>query len=178
MSTNVIGPKIVSRAEWLTARKRLLAKEKALTRQRDALTAEVRALPWVKVEKEYVFDDTFGEVTLADLFDGRSQLFVKHFMMRPGAAHQCVGCSLEVDHIEGILEHLHNHDVSYVAVARAPIAEIEAVRQRMGWRFIVSQRFQLRFQRLLSTRGGGRRPRCLQLPTGTRMGRRTGRPLW
>jgi predicted dithiol-disulfide oxidoreductase (DUF899 family) len=135
MSANVTGPKIVSRAEWLTARKSLLAKEKALTRQRDALTAEVRSLPWVKVEKEYVFDDTSGKVTLADLFDGRSQLFIKHFMMRPGATHQCVGCSLEVDHIEGILEHLHNHDVSYVAVARAPIAEIEAVRQRMGWRF-------------------------------------------
>jgi predicted dithiol-disulfide oxidoreductase (DUF899 family) len=135
MSTNMIHPKIVSQSEWLAARKELLAKQKALTRQRDSLTCEARALPWVKVEKEYVFDDTFGKVTLADLFDGRSQLFIKHFMMGPGAAHQCVGCSLEVDHIEGILEHLQNHDVSYVAVARAPIEEIEAVRKRMNWRF-------------------------------------------
>jgi uncharacterized protein DUF899 len=132
MSTNVIHPKIVSRNEWIAARKELLAKEKALTRQRDVLTAEVRALPWVEVEKEYVFDDTFGKVTLAELFDGRSQLFIKHFMMGPGAAHQCVGCSLEVDHIEGILDHLQNHDVSYVVVARAPIEEIQAVRKRMG----------------------------------------------
>lgn len=136
MSMNTIErPEVVSRDEWLAARKRLLAKEKAFTRQKDALSAEVRALPWVKVEKEYVFDDASGKVTLAELFDGRSQLFVKHFMMAPGAAHQCVGCSLEADHVEGILEHLQNHDVSYVAVARAPIDQIEAVRQRMNWRF-------------------------------------------
>jgi predicted dithiol-disulfide oxidoreductase (DUF899 family) len=127
--------KIVSRDEWLAARTTLLAKEKAFTRQNDQLNAERRALPWVQVEKEYVFDGPAGKVTLAQLFDGRSQLFIKHFMMGPGASHQCVGCSLEVDHVEGILEHLQNHDVSYVAVARAPIKEIEAVRARMGWRF-------------------------------------------
>ena len=80
-------------------------------------------------------DSPEGTVTLADLFGGRTQLFVKHFMMGPGQAGQCVGCSLEVDHVDGILEHLANHDVSYVAVARAPIAEVEAVRRRMGWRF-------------------------------------------
>jgi len=125
---------IVSREEWLAARTALLIKEKALTRQRDQLSAEQRALPWVKIEKDYVFDGPSGKVTLAQLFVGRSQLFIKHFMMGPGATHQCVGCSLEVDHIEGILEHLENHDVSYVAVARAPIEEIEAVRKRMGWR--------------------------------------------
>ncbi|SEC31005.1 Predicted dithiol-disulfide oxidoreductase, DUF899 family [Rhizobiales bacterium GAS188] len=126
---------IVSRDEWLEARTALLAKEKALTRMRDQLSAEQRALPWVRVEKDYVFDGPSGKLTLAQLFDGRSQLFIKHFMMGPGVAHQCVGCSFEVDHVGGILEHLENHDVTYVAVARAPIEEIEVVRQRMGWRF-------------------------------------------
>ena len=120
-TTKIERPRIVSQAEWLAARKELLAKEKALTRQRDALAAERRDLPWVKVEKAYTFDAPEGKVTLAELFDGRSQLFIKHFMMAPGVTHQCVGCSLEVDHIEGILVHLENHDVSYVAVARAPI---------------------------------------------------------
>jgi predicted dithiol-disulfide oxidoreductase (DUF899 family) len=128
-------PRIVARDEWLTARKALMAKEKEFTRLRDQLTAERHALPWVKVEKPYVFEAPQGNVTLADLFDGRSQLFVKHFMMGPGQVGQCVGCSLEVDHVEGLLVHLQNHDVSYVAVARAPIEEIEALRRRMGWRF-------------------------------------------
>jgi predicted dithiol-disulfide oxidoreductase (DUF899 family) len=127
--------RIVSRDEWLAGRTALLAKEKEFTRQGDQLNEERRALPWVKVEKEYSFDGPSGKVTLAELFDGRSQLLIKHFMMGPGATHQCVGCSLEVDHVEGILDHLENHDVSYVAVARAPIEEIEAVRKRMGWRF-------------------------------------------
>jgi len=127
--------RVVSREEWLAERTALLAKERAFTSQQDELTAQQRALPWVKIEKDYVFDAPSGKVTLADLFNGRSQLFIKHFMMGPGATHQCVGCSLEVDHVEGILEHLENHDVSYVAVARAPIEEIEAVRRRMGWRF-------------------------------------------
>jgi len=126
---------VVSRAEWLIARKDLLKREKELTRLRDRLAAERRALPWVRIDKEYVFDAPEGEVTLAELFDGRSQLFIKHFMMAPGQTTQCVGCSLEVDHIEGILPHLKNHDVSYVAVARAPIEEIEAVRKQMGWKF-------------------------------------------
>jgi predicted dithiol-disulfide oxidoreductase (DUF899 family) len=135
METNMEPHRVVSRDEWLAARTALLAQEKALTRQQDQLTAEQRALPWVKVEKDYVFDAPSGKVTLADLFNGRSQLFIKHFMMGPGATHQCVGCSLEVDHVEGILEHLQNHDVSYVAVARAPIEEIEVVRHRMGWHF-------------------------------------------
>lgn len=128
-------PRIVSQAEWLAARKALLAKEKAMTRQRDALAAERRDLPWLKVEKPYTFDAPEGQVTLADLFDDRSQLFIKHFMMGPGQVTQCVGCSFEVDHIQGILEHLQNHDVSYAVVARAPIEEIEVVRKRMGWEF-------------------------------------------
>src|SRR5262245_50863775 len=125
----------VSREEWVVARKALMAKEKELTRLRDRLAAERRALPWVRIDKQYVFDAPQGKVTLADLFDGRSQLFVKHFMMGPGQVSQCVGCSLEVDHVEGILTHLQNHDVTYVAVARAPIEEIEAVRRRTGWKF-------------------------------------------
>jgi predicted dithiol-disulfide oxidoreductase (DUF899 family) len=129
------GHEIVSRKEWIVARKDLLSKEKQLTRLRDKLAAERRALPWVKVEKEYVFDASEGKVTLADLFDGRSQLFIKHFMMAPGQVGQCVGCSLEVDHLKGVLVHLQNHDVSYAVVARAPIEEIEAVRKGMGWRF-------------------------------------------
>jgi predicted dithiol-disulfide oxidoreductase (DUF899 family) len=126
---------VVSRAEWLIARKDLLKREKELTHLRDQLAAERRALPWVKIDKKYVFETPEGEATLAELFDGRSQLFIKHFMMAPGQVTQCVGCSLEVDHIDGILPHLENHDVTYVAVARVPIEEIEAVRKRMGWKF-------------------------------------------
>jgi len=129
------GHEITSREEWLIARKDFLKREKELTRLRDQLATERRALPWVEIDKEYLFDAPEGEVTLAELFDGRSQLFIKHFMMGPGQKTQCVGCSLEVDHVEGILQHLANHDVTYVAVARAPIQEIEAVRKRMGWKF-------------------------------------------
>jgi len=127
--------RIVSQAEWLEARKALLAKEKAFTRMRDQLSAERRALPWVKVDKPYVFEGPHGRETLADLFDGRSQLIVKHFMLGPGWETGCVGCSFEVDHVDGALVHLEHHDVSYAVVSRAPFAEIEAFRQRMGWRF-------------------------------------------
>jgi predicted dithiol-disulfide oxidoreductase (DUF899 family) len=126
---------IVTKQDWIAARRTLLAKEKELTRLRDRLADERRALPWVKMEKPYVFDGPAGPVTLAELFDGRSQLYVKHFMMGPGAVTQCVGCSFEVDHVEGILTHLNHHDVTYAAVARAPIEEIETVRKRMGWTF-------------------------------------------
>lgn len=164
-NTDVLSDhEIVSRQEWLIARKDLLKREKELTRLRDQLAAEHRALPWVKIDKEYVFDAPEGEATLAELFDGRSQLFIKHFMLGPGQKTQCVGCSLEVDHIDGILPHLENHDVSYVAVARAPIEEIEAVRKRMGWKFrmglVLPLGFQLRLQRLLDTRANrfGSRP--------------------
>jgi predicted dithiol-disulfide oxidoreductase (DUF899 family) len=127
--------RVASREEWLKERLSLLEREKAYTRERDAISAKRRELPWVKVEKRYVFEGPEGKVTLSDLFGGRSQLFVKHFMMGPGQAGQCVGCSLEVDHVEPLLVHLENHDLAYVAIARAPIQEIEAVRQRMGWRF-------------------------------------------
>jgi predicted dithiol-disulfide oxidoreductase (DUF899 family) len=112
---------VVSRQEWVEARYILLAKEKAFTKSRDVLSAERSALPWVKIEKEYVFDGPSGKVTLAQLFRGRSQLFIKHFMMGPGQTRQCVGCSFEADHVEGALVHLENHDVAYAAVARAPV---------------------------------------------------------
>ena len=128
-------PRVVSRAEWLVARKKLLAKEKKITRERDALSAERLQLPWVKVEKEYVFDAPGGKETLADLFDGRSQLVVDHFMFAPGWKEGCVGCSFGADHIEGPLVHLEHHDVTLVVVSRAPLAEIEAFKKRMGWRF-------------------------------------------
>ena len=126
---------VVSRDEWLAARKMLLAKEKALTRLRDQLNAERRQLPHVKVEKPYVFDGPNGKETLADLFDGRSQLIVKHFMLGPGWKEGCVGCSFGADHAEGALVHLEHHDVSYVAVSRAPFSEIEPFKRRMGWSF-------------------------------------------
>ena len=124
---------IVSHDEWLAARKQLLAKEKELTRLRDQLAAQRRELPWVKVEKHYVFDGPDGKETLADLFGGRSQLIIKHFMLGPGWSEGCVGCSFELDHVDGILVHLEHRDVSYVAVSRAPLAEIEAFKGRMGW---------------------------------------------
>jgi predicted dithiol-disulfide oxidoreductase (DUF899 family) len=127
--------RIVTREEWLAARKAHLANEKELTRMRDQLSAERRELPWVKIEKKYVFESPRGKETLADLFDGRSQLIVKHFMLGPGWKEGCVGCSFEVDHIEGALVHLEHHDVTYVVVARAPLPEIENFKKRMGWRF-------------------------------------------
>lgn len=126
--------KTVSRDEWQAARAALLAKEKEFTRLRDRLSAERRALPWVKVDKAYRFDTTEGSKTLADLFGGRSQLVVDHFMLGPGWGQGCVGCSFGPDHI-GCLVHLEHHDVSVVVVSRAPLAEIEAYKKRMGWRF-------------------------------------------
>lgn len=126
---------IVSREQWLEARTALLEKEKAFMKEQDRMSAEKRALPWVRIDKEYVFDSPSGKVTLADLFDGRSQLFVKHFMLAPGQEKPCFGCSLVVDHVDGILRHLANNGVSYVSIARAPIAEIEAARKAMGWNF-------------------------------------------
>ncbi len=128
----------VSQEEWLVLRTELLAREKELTRHRDAVDAARRALPWVRVEKEYVFDGPNGpngKETLADLFEGRSQLIVQHFMFAPGWKEGCVGCSFKSDHIDGALPHLEHHDVSFVSVSRAPLDEIEAFKKRMGWRF-------------------------------------------
>jgi predicted dithiol-disulfide oxidoreductase (DUF899 family) len=126
---------IVSREEWIEARKALLAKEKEWTRLRDQLSVERRALPWVRIDKEYVFKGPNGEKTLGDLFAGRSQLVIKHFMLGPGWQDPCVGCSFESDHIDGVVVHLEHHDVSYVAVSRAPYPEIAAMQKRMGWKF-------------------------------------------
>jgi predicted dithiol-disulfide oxidoreductase (DUF899 family) len=127
--------KIVSREQWIEARKELLAKEKEWTRLRDRLSAERRELPWVRIEKEYLFEGPKGTEALRDLFGGRSQLAIKHFMLGPGWRDPCVGCSFEVDHIDGVIVHLEHHDVSYVAVSRAPYSEIAAIQKRMGWRF-------------------------------------------
>ncbi len=126
--------RVVSREEWLEARKAHLQSEKALTRIRDLVSAERRALPWVKVEKEYLFNAPEGEATLADLFDGRSQLIIHHFMFGPEWESGCPSCSLDADHAEGAIVHLDNHDVAYVRVSRAPIEKIEAYRKRMGWK--------------------------------------------
>ena len=127
--------KTVSREDWLELRRALLAKEKAVLKQQDALAAERRAMPWVKVEKEYVFDGPDGKETLADLFAGRSQLIVKHFMLGPGWEQGCLGCSFGADQLDSQLVHLINHDVMFVAVSRAPLASIQAFQRRMGWHF-------------------------------------------
>lgn len=126
---------IVTREEWLVARKQHLSKEKEFTRLRDELSRQRRELPWVRVEKRYVFEGPNGKETLADLFDGRSQLIVDHFMLGPGWKEGCVGCSFGADHIGGPLVHLEHHDVTLVVVSRAPLPEIEAFKKRMGWRF-------------------------------------------
>jgi predicted dithiol-disulfide oxidoreductase (DUF899 family) len=126
---------VVTREEWTTRRKALLEKEKAHTRARDALNAERRALPWVRMEKGYVFDTRNGPQDLAGLFDGRDQLILYHFMLAPGWAAGCEGCSFLADHFDGALPHLHAGGVTLAAVSSAPLPEIEAYRSRMGWRF-------------------------------------------
>ena len=136
MSPNTVEvPKVVSKKEWLAARKELLAREKSLTRQKDELSAERRNLPWEKVEQNYVFEGPNGTQTLADLFAGRSQLIVYHFMFGPGWKEGCPGCSFVSDHLDGVLTHLANRDVTLVAVSRAPYSEIEPFKKRMGWNF-------------------------------------------
>lgn len=134
-SRTVDNPKVVSRDEWLAARKQLLVKEKELTRQRDAIAAERRQLPWVKVEKNYIFDSANGKRTLAELFDGRSQLVIYHFMFDPEWQEGCPSCSFNMDHTDPALVHLAQRDVSFAAVSRAPIAKIESFKKRMGWKF-------------------------------------------
>ncbi|MGA7356524.1 MAG: thioredoxin family protein [Candidatus Cybelea sp.] len=127
--------RIVPREEWLVAAKALLIKEKELTRRRDRLAEERRALPWVKVDKEYVFETTSGKKPLAGLFDSRSQLVVYHFMWRRELGNGCIGCSFIADHIDGANLHLAHRDVSLVICSRAPLADIQAFRERMGWKF-------------------------------------------
>ena len=127
--------KIVSREEWIAARRALLEKEKAHLRAQDEIARQRRELPWVKVEKNYLFEGPDGRETLADLFAGRSQLIVQHFMFGPDWEQGCVGCSFGADQVDGSLVHLVNHDVMLVAVSRAPYARIAPFHQRMGWRF-------------------------------------------
>ena len=131
----MLQPTIVSRQEWLTARAALLAEEKAFTRARDALARKRLELPWVELEKTYVFDGPRGRETLADLFAGRSKLILQHFMFTPGWTEGCVGCSFNADHADGAMPHLTARDVSFAAVSRAPLADLEKFRRRMGWRF-------------------------------------------
>lgn len=127
--------KIVSHEEWIAARKAHLSDEKAFTRARDALSKKRRELPWEKVEKKYVFDGPNGKETLADLFGGKSQLIVYHFMFGPGWEAGCPVCSAVADGFDGIAVHLAHHDVTLAAVSRAPIEKLTAYRRRMGWSF-------------------------------------------
>lgn len=135
-SANAInGHRIVSREEWLKERIVLLAEEKEFTRRRDQLASRVRSLPWVKVEKSYTFDAPTGNRTLADLFGGRSQLMIYHFMFDPTWSQGCMSCSFVADHYNGIVVHLAHRDISFVTVSKAPIAKLEQFRSRMGWTF-------------------------------------------
>lgn len=127
--------KIVSREEWIEARKQLLAREKAFTHERDQLSAERRALPWVEVTERYVFDRARGPATLAELFEGRSQLVVYHFMFGPDWKAGCKSCSFWADNFNGIVEHLAHRDVTLMAISRAPLAKLTAFARRMGWSF-------------------------------------------
>jgi predicted dithiol-disulfide oxidoreductase (DUF899 family) len=137
MTTATAGTcsKVVSHEEWLAARTAFLEKEKEFTRLRDELSRERRELPYEKVDKTYVFVGPKGRLSLADLFGGKSQLIVYHFMLAPGWPEGCKGCSLLADHFDGALPHMTQRDIAFFAVSRAPLAEIEAFKKRMGWRF-------------------------------------------
>src|SRR5215472_17015964 len=139
MTTLTIGKKpaakVVNSAEWLAARKELLAKEKEFTRLRDELSRQRREMPWEKVEKQYVFQGASGEETLAELFDGRSQLIVYHFMFGPGWKEGCPSCSFLADSFDGPVIHLVQRDTTLVAISRATVPEIDAFKKRMGWKF-------------------------------------------
>jgi predicted dithiol-disulfide oxidoreductase (DUF899 family) len=125
-----------TRDKWLEARRDLIAAEKDLTRRSDEVARLRRQLPWVRVEKNYVFEGPDGPVTLADLFEGRTQLIVQQFMLAPGWEEGCKSCSFMADHTDGMTIHLAHRDVTMVAISRAPLAEIERFRQRMGWQFM------------------------------------------
>ena len=127
--------RVVSHDQWITERQAFLAREKELTRLHDEIARERRALPWERVDKPYVFDTPDGPRTLAELFAGRRQLMVQHFMLGPGWEAGCPSCSFMADHVDGANPHLAQRDVRFVAVSRAPLAEIQRFRERMGWRF-------------------------------------------
>jgi predicted dithiol-disulfide oxidoreductase (DUF899 family) len=126
---------VVSRSEWIEARRTLLQREKEFTRARDALSAERRKLPWVRIDKAYAFEGPAGKETLADLFAGKSQLAVYHFMMGPDWPEGCKSCSFWADNFNGVDVHLAHRDLALAAVSRAPLAKIEAFKRRMGWTF-------------------------------------------
>ncbi|USX21961.1 DUF899 domain-containing protein [Oxalobacteraceae bacterium OTU3REALA1] len=126
---------IVSAEQWLAQRKALLAREKELTHLKDQIARERRALPWVRIDKHYVFDTPSGPRTFAELFGSRRQLVVQHFMFTPGAEQGCKSCSYMADHTDGALAHLAQRDTTVVAVSRAPLADLERMRKRMGWQF-------------------------------------------
>ena len=128
-------PRIASRDEWLEARKALLAREREVTHALDDVRAERRRLPWVRVEKPYLFEGPDGPCTLADLFGDRSQLAVYHFMLAPGSDHICSGCSFIADHIDAARQHFEHADLSFVAISRAPLDRIAEVKRRLGWTF-------------------------------------------
>ena len=126
---------VVSKDEWVEARKRLLAKEKEFTRMREQLSAERRALPWMRIDKDYTFDGPNGRETLAQLFGDRSQLVVYHFMFAPEWEVGCKNCSFWADNFNGITAHLRQRDVAFAAISRAPLAKLQAFAQRLGWTF-------------------------------------------
>src|SRR5919198_2930162 len=132
---NLQSHRVVSREQWIAERKTLLAREKELTHLRDEIARERRALPWVRIDKDYIFDAPEGRRTLADLFEGRRQLLVQHFMFAPGWEQGCPSCSFMADHNDGMTAHLAHRDVTFVAVSRATLPEIERFRRRMGWKF-------------------------------------------
>lgn len=132
---NTANHPVVSGDRWVAERRKLLAREKELTRLRDQIARERRALPWERVEANYVFDTLEGPRTLSDLFAGRRQLLVQHFMLGPGWEEGCKSCSYMADHVDGMTVHLAHRDVTFVAISHAPLAEIERFRRRMGWQF-------------------------------------------
>jgi len=134
-TTAVVNRKVVSHAEWLAARKAFLKREKEFTRLRDELSKQRRELPWERVEKKYVFDGPTGKESLADLFAGRSQLIVYHFMLGPDWVEGCPSCSFLADHFDGAIPHLNARDVTFLAISRAPLPQIQAFQKRMGWKF-------------------------------------------
>ena len=145
--SNAARPKIVSTEAWVEARKEFLKKEKEFTRLRDELSRQRLELPWEKVEKEYVFEGPHGKITLAEVFDGRSQLIVYHFMFGPEWQEGCPSCSLFADHVDGTLPHLSARDVTFTAISRAPMAKIAEFKKRMGWHFNWVSSYETEFNR-------------------------------
>ena len=134
-ASNTVNHPVVSMDRWIAERKALLAHEKELTHLRDQIARERRALPWVRIDKPYVFDAPEGTRSLADLFEGRRQLLVQHFMLGPGWEQGCPSCSYMADHTDGMTVHLAHRDTTFVAISRAPLGEIQRFKQRMGWQF-------------------------------------------